>query len=233
MTAPVNDRSVPIMAIWTILESKRTTTRSRLFICAINRLPNTRIMISNATYTPVVRTIRSTTAMSGVRRSVNMAPRLPQLAGSRYSRFGRASCASRPAELYAVGVFPRMNRTRKRRLLWIAGSVVVVLAAVYVAGFIMTGLRMPANASIGAVDVGGLSPGDARKKLSAELKLDIDKPVVLTYDNNKYPVKPEEVGLALDARASVNKAGGGHSWNPADMVGLFFGDQHTDVVNTV
>ena len=126
-----------------------------------------------------------------------------------------------------------MNRTRKRRLLWIAGSVVVVLAAVYVAGFIMTGLRMPANASIGAVDVSGLSPGDARKKLSAELKPEIDKPVVLTYDDNKYPVKPKEVGLALDARASVNKAGGGHSWNPTDMVGLFFGDQHTDVVNTV
>src|SRR5699024_12169058 len=126
-----------------------------------------------------------------------------------------------------------MNRTRKRRLLWIAGSVVVVLAAVYLAGFIMTGLRMPANASIGAVDVSGLSPGDARKKLSAELKPEIDKPVVLTYDDNKYPVNPKEVGLALDARASVNKAGGGHCCNHTDMYGIFFGDHHTVCVITV
>lgn len=126
-----------------------------------------------------------------------------------------------------------MNRTRKRRLLWIAGSVVVVLAAVYVAGFIMTGLRMPANASIGAVDVSGLSPDEARKKLSTELKPDLDAPVVLTYDDNKYPVKPKEADLSLDARGSVHNAGGKHSWNPADMVGLFFGDHHTDVINTV
>lgn len=111
----------------------------------------------------------------------------------------------------------------RRRGRWALLAAVVVLAGLYVGGYVLTGTRMPADASIGGVDVGGLSPAAARAALDEELTPREGDPVTLTHDDESFEIDPAEAGLALDVDASVDRAGGVRSWDPRDMVALFLG----------
>lgn len=113
---------------------------------------------------------------------------------------------------------PRSRRTRRVLL-----GIVLVLGALYLAGFVLTGLRMPANATIGGVDVSGLSPGDARQKVDRVLTPRVGEDVVLKHDGKQFTVDPDAAGLTFDLDRSIDRAGGRHSWNPRTMAGLLFG----------
>ena len=63
--------------------------------------------------------------------------------------------ASEPAPPTRTDGIPP-ERRRQLRLALIGA--LLVLGVLYIVGFIMTGLRMPANATIGGVDVSGMSP---------------------------------------------------------------------------
>jgi vancomycin resistance protein YoaR len=117
---------------------------------------------------------------------------------------------------------------RTRRVRWILLGVVLVLGALYLAGFVLTGLRMPANATIGGVDVGGLSPGDAREKVDRALSPHVGEDVVLKHDGKQLTVDPQGAGLTFDLDRSIDDAGGHHSWNPRTMAGLLFGTHEFD-----
>lgn len=112
---------------------------------------------------------------------------------------------------------------RRRRGRWALLAAVVVLGGLYVGGYFLTGTRMPADASIGGVDVGGLSPAAARAAVDEELTPREGDPVMLTHDDESFEIDPAEAGLALDVDASVDQAGGARSWDPRDMVALFLG----------
>ncbi|MGQ2910593.1 VanW family protein [Aeromicrobium sp.] len=120
------------------------------------------------------------------------------------------------------GEGPSEKRPRRRGR-WALLAAVVVLGGLYVGGYFLTGTRMPADASIGGVDVGGLSPAAARAAVDEELTPREGDPVTLTHGDESFEIDPAEAGLALDVDASVDQAGGARSWDPRDMVALFFG----------
>jgi len=110
---------------------------------------------------------------------------------------------------------------RGRRILL---GLVLVLGILYVGGYFLTGARMPANATIGGVDVSGKSPSAAREAVDKALTPNVDREVVLTHGKTEFRIKPKAAGLAFDLDRSISNAGGERSWKPGDMVGLFFGD---------
>ena len=102
-----------------------------------------------------------------------------------------------------------------------------MLGVLYIIGFIMTGLRMPANATIGGVDVSGKSPGDARAAVDRELSPRVGEEVVLKHEGKEFTVTPKAAGLTFDLDQSIDDAGGNHSADPRKMVGLLFGTHAT------
>lgn len=122
---------------------------------------------------------------------------------------------------------------RSRRWLWIAAALVTVLGCAYVAGFFLTGARLPAGTTIAGIDVGSMTPAAARLELTDQLLPRGDRTIVLTHDDQSFDIDPTTAGLALDVDASVAAAGGERSWDPRDMVALVWGsrqlDAHLDV----
>jgi len=110
---------------------------------------------------------------------------------------------------------------------WLLRSVmggILVLGLFYFAGYFLTGSRMPANATIAGVDVGGMSPRQAETTVDKALLPKLDDPVTLRRDSITVDFQPRNIGLSLDPKRSVDEAGGNRSWNPGTMLGLFFGD---------
>lgn len=103
-------------------------------------------------------------------------------------------------------------------------GLVAVVGILYVGGYFLTGSRMPANATIGGVDVSGMSPSAAREAVDQELTPNVDREIVLSHGKIQFRVEPKAAGLAFDLDRSISQAGGERSWKPADLVGLFFGD---------
>ncbi|MFO6451425.1 MULTISPECIES: VanW family protein [unclassified Aeromicrobium] len=117
----------------------------------------------------------------------------------------------------------------RRRLLILVGAVVSVLALAYVAGYVLTGQRLPADTSIAGVDVGGQSPDEAEETLEQGLAERSKEPIHATFDGRDFEIEPTQAGLAVDVPASV-RAAGGRSWDPRDMIALVAGGSDHDPV---
>ncbi|REK72179.1 hypothetical protein DX116_00570 [Aeromicrobium endophyticum] len=102
-------------------------------------------------------------------------------------------------------------------------AVLVLVGGAYVAGYFLTGSRLPADTTIGGVDVSGASPAEARRTLESTLGQRTDREIELTYGKKTFTIKPADAGLALDVDRSVAEAGGARSWDPRDMVALLTG----------
>ena len=107
---------------------------------------------------------------------------------------------------------------------------VLLLGLAYVGGYFLTGMRMPANATIAGVDVSGKSPEKARALLTSKLTPHTEDDITLTHEKQEFTIKPADAGLSLDVDASVSAAGGESSWDPRDMAALFFGTHDHDAV---
>lgn len=119
------------------------------------------------------------------------------------------------------------SRGFRQLLAALALTALAISALLMLAGFIATGIQMPAHANVGGVDVGGLSPGQARAVVDRELRPRTEDPIAVVQDGRTFSVDPAQAGLGVDINASVRGAGGFHSLNPVRMVRLVFG--HTDV----
>lgn len=120
-----------------------------------------------------------------------------------------------------------MDKRRNRATKWILGSLiglVVVLGGAYVAAYFIAGNQVPAKAEVDGVAIGGLAPDEAVTKLRTELEPKYAAPIVLSDSTGRTAeLKPLESGFALDYDAAVRSAGGGFSWNPADIINTFAG----------
>lgn len=111
---------------------------------------------------------------------------------------------------------------RRRWLRRTVVAAVVVVGALYVVGWWLTGQRLPAHASIGGVEVGGLSPAAARTAVEKGLEPRADDPVVLRHGRKTFEIKPRSAGLSLDVERSVDQAVG-RSWRPSRIAALVVG----------
>ena len=116
---------------------------------------------------------------------------------------------------------------RRRQLRLALIGALLVLGVLYIVGFIMTGLRMPANATIGGVEVSGMSPSSARAAVDRELSPRVGEDVVLAHEGKEFTVDPEAAGLTFDLDQSIDDAGGNHSPDPRKMLALVFGTHAT------
>lgn len=114
---------------------------------------------------------------------------------------------------------------RRRWPWWTLAGVLVVLAAAYVAGYFLTGTRMPAGTTVAQVEVGAMTPAAALTALEKGVADRLDTPIRVQHGEQTFELVPADIGLVLDAEASIDAAGGARSWDPRDMWALLFGDR--------
>jgi vancomycin resistance protein YoaR len=123
----------------------------------------------------------------------------------------------------------------KKRLIWlliaaVVGGLVVLAGILYVAGYVVTGDKIPRKAQISGVAVGGLSPSEAIQKLSSELAARAAEPLNLTIGKREAQLKPADAGLSVDYAKSVEAAGGGKSLSPLRILRTLTGGSAIDAV---
>ncbi len=101
-----------------------------------------------------------------------------------------------------------------------------------VVGFVGTGLRMPAHATVGGIDVSGLDPTIAEAKVASALGSRSAVPITVVGGGRSFVLHPERTGLGVDVEASVRSAGGFHSVNPLRALRLVSGEVDAPLVVT-
>ncbi len=109
-------------------------------------------------------------------------------------------------------------------------GLVALCAAAYVAGYFFTSDKVPSGASVSGVQIGGLKPAAAERKLVQELAARTRQPIRVRAGDQHSTIDPREAGLSVDAAASVAQAGGGRSWNPERMWEFFAGGERYDAL---
>ena len=126
---------------------------------------------------------------------------------------------------------PARERTSDHRVVpWLLAGLVALVAALYVAAYAFTGDRIPRGTTISGVEVGGLLPAAAEQRLRDGLADDAARPVRVVADGHRAGLDPAAAGLTVDTAASVSRAGGGRSWNPARMWDYVAGGHDEDAV---
>lgn len=112
----------------------------------------------------------------------------------------------------------------------VAGVVVVLVGGAYLVGYLMAGDKLPKDAQIAGIAVGGLSTAAATEKLQTELGPRADAAIAVTAGGEKGELSPGEAGLSVDYPASVELAGGGRSLDPRHIWRVLTGGSDTDAV---
>ena len=133
---------------------------------------------------------------------------------------------------------PADERPAGKRLIWlmvaaVLGGVLILAGILYVAGYLITGDKVPKKAEISGVAVGGLSRSEAIQKLTVELGARAAEPLNLTVGERQAQLKPADAGLAVDYAKSVDAAGGGKSLNPQRIFKTLTGGSAIDAVVVV
>lgn len=126
------------------------------------------------------------------------------------------------------------------RALTVAGLCVAALAILYGVALLLSGNvvggAMPAGTIVAGVQIGGLSPDDARAKLEQDLGPAATKPIALQVGQTPVTLDPAKAGLSFDVDATLDQAGSQRS-NPFTIIPALFGVHHelapvTDVDTT-
>lgn len=125
------------------------------------------------------------------------------------------------------------RKGRGRIGLIVAAVVVVLLAGVYVAGYLMAGDRLPRNTTVAGISIGGLNAADAETKLSTEYAPQVTAPIKVSLDGTSHDVLPAEAGLGVDYAATVQAGGIGKSVHPLHIWRVLTGGGPVDPVVTV
>ena len=134
---------------------------------------------------------------------------------------GRAAVADRTAA-------PRARPGRAGRVvLGVLGSLAALVVLLYVVGYLLAGDRLPRNAVVSGVPLGGLTPAEARQTLAEELGPRTSEPVELTAGTRTAAVVPADAGIAVDYGRSVRAAGGGRSLDPRQILRVLTGGSST------
>ncbi len=131
---------------------------------------------------------------------------------------------------------PTTNRRGSRPLraaLVVLAGLAAALAALYVAGYLAAGDRLPRNAVVAGVAVGGLSTADAAERLNASLGPQATAPLELRAGNQERMLDPRKAGLGVDVDASLAAAGGGRTLDPRSIWRVLTGGASTGPVVTV
>jgi vancomycin resistance protein YoaR len=126
---------------------------------------------------------------------------------------------------------PAPRRGRSGLVIGVVLSVIVVLAAAaYGIGYFMAGDKLPKNAEVSGVRIGGLTQTEAVNKLSAEVGPWAGAAIPVTIAGQKDAVDPGLAGLSVNFAKSVAQAGGGKSLDPRQIWRVLTAGSATEVV---
>lgn len=158
-------------------------------------------------------------------RQPSQEQRLRQDSGERHPRHDRDG--SREQNLRR----DRERRPRRSRWVWAGAGLVVAVLAYAVPAIAMSG-RVPPDTRVAGVDIGGLSPEQARDRLEQEFGRRLSLPMTLVAAGRTKRVTPAELGLAVDTGASVQAALDGAS-TPAGILRSLFSSRRLEPKVTV
>ena len=95
---------------------------------------------------------------------------------------------------------------RKPVVLAVLGALLALVLALYIAGFLLAGDRLPKDAQVSGVAVGGLDRAQAIEKLTAELGARAAKPIEVTASGKTGQVTPADAGLADRLRTECRRS---------------------------
>ena len=95
------------------------------------------------------------------------------------------------------------------------GVLLAMVAAAWVAGYLLAGDKVPRGTTVAGVAIGGLTEEEAVARLEDELGGRADRPIEVEVGGTISEVRPAEAGLSVDYTASVAEAGARRSWSPA------------------
>jgi vancomycin resistance protein YoaR len=121
-------------------------------------------------------------------------------------------------------------KAKQRSFGWTAAAVVAGLLAVlggaYLAIHYAAGDKLPANAVVAGVNVGGLTPPEAQAQLRGVLEPVAIEDLTIYYQDKKVVVTPDDISLEVDYQGSLKQAGGGEeSWNLVENLNQLFGGE--------
>lgn len=122
--------------------------------------------------------------------------------------------------------------SRRGKISWWVGGLLVLLAGLYVAGWYFTNSRVPANTSVGDLDIGGMTAEQAHDAVTSANLAQEYGDIRLTYKDEIFAISGTAIGLTVDADKTVARAGAGRSWNPIRIVETLAG-RHGSVIEPV
>ncbi|GAA4935004.1 VanW family protein [Streptomyces coeruleoprunus] len=128
---------------------------------------------------------------------------------------------------HAAGPTGRRGHIRKTAIA--AGAVAAVAGGLYVAGLVATGDDISAGTRVDGIDIGGLSRAEAAARLASAAPAAWKDPMRVTVGDASTTVDPASAGLAVDVRATADRAAD-PSRSPFTVIGrLFSSSQSRDI----
>lgn len=109
-------------------------------------------------------------------------------------------------------------------------GVLALGAAGYVGAYAAAGAKVPRGTSVAGVEIGGLERHEAVAKVEEDLGS--RKQVKVSIDGTTTQLATADLGISVDAAASVAEAGGGRSWSPERLWNYYTGGDDVDPVIT-
>ena len=98
---------------------------------------------------------------------------------------------------------PPRNHARRRQIIVLVVAVLAVLTVIH--GLSFRGEVAP-GVSVHGIDIGGLSPTEAKALLRDDLSPQLDRNVIVTLDTQTAPMNPAELDARIDISETVDRA---------------------------
>jgi vancomycin resistance protein YoaR len=111
----------------------------------------------------------------------------------------------------------------RRVFWWLLLGLVVLFGGMYVALMMYAGQRLPHGTSVSGIEVGGMRPAAAERKLSEGLSSKAAEPMTLSAAGQRTTLRPAEAGFTVDVPATVEQARRTSGWDPRTVWDHFAG----------
>ncbi len=137
-----------------------------------------------------------------------------------------------PAPPPVPGPAPKQKKEREggRVVIVVLLLLALLLGGGYVAAYQLAGDKVPRNATVAGVEIGGKTPADAEVALQEGLADRVSQPLLVAVNGDSREISPEDLGLSVDYEASVAEAGGERTWDPQRLWDHYTGGEDLDPV---
>jgi vancomycin resistance protein YoaR len=129
-------------------------------------------------------------------------------------------------------------RTNDRKVFrWLLLGLLAIFGAIYVALVLYTSDRIPSGTTVNGIEVGGLRPAAAERKLAEGLGGRAAEPITVAALEQRAVIRPATAGFTVDVRATVDEAAANpdahNTWDPRRVWEYYAGAHDHEAVVTV